>query len=198
MIDEKIVRLDMLETPFVEQTTRLLIDNFFSMFKGISKDPEILYRLFLPCLQLDLFYVLVKDNQAAGFAAVSDCRKRAILIREDVCISIFGPVKGKMMAWQLHKILSTPAVKDSKSGYIDFIATGSEYRRQKVAERLLTFAELNSDFNELYLDVLIDNLPAVYLYEKLNYRVECKKKNFFMRLAGVKPMVVMKKELYCD
>lgn len=193
--DEKFVRLDLLDTQLIEKTARLLVDSFFSMFKGISKDPEILCRLFLPCLQLDSTYVLLKENQVAGFIAVSDSRKRAIIIREDVCISIFGPVKGKMIAWQLHKILSVPAVTGTQSGYIDFIATAPEFRRQRVAERLLIFVESHCDFTELFLDVLIDNQPAVRLYEKLGYRVVCKKKSFLMRLAGVKTMVVMKKGL---
>ena len=60
-------------------------------------------------------------------------------------------------------MLSIPAVKGDRSGYVDCIATSPEYRRKGVGGQLLTFAEAGLDFDELYLDVLKDNLPAVSL-----------------------------------
>ena len=187
--------LNQLEASHVQQTAALLVDSFFSMFKGITKERELLQRLFTPCMQLDLIYVLLKDDRAAGLIAVSDSRRRAIVMKEETCVSVFGPVKGKILAWQLGKMLSIPAVKGDRSGYVDFIATSPEYRRKGVGGQLLTFAEAGLDFDELYLDVLKDNLPAVSLYEKMGYRTETLKKSILMRLAGIKAMYIMKKKL---
>ena len=187
--------LNQLEASHVQQTAALLVDSFYSMFKGITKERELLQRLFTPCMQLDLIYVLLKEDRVAGLIAVSDSRRRAIVMYEETCVSVFGPVKGKILAWQLGKMLSIPAVKGDRSGYVDFIATSPEYRRKGVGGQLLTFAEAGLDFDELYLDVLKDNLPAVSLYEKMGYRTESLKKSILMRLAGIKAMYIMKKKL---
>ena len=187
--------LNQLEASHVQQTAALLVDSFFSMFKGITKERELLQRLFTPCMQLDLIYVLLKEERVAGLIAVSDSRRRAIVMNEETCGSVFGPVKGKILAWQLGKMLSIPAVKGERSGYVDFIATSPESRRKGVGGQLLTFAEAGLDFDELYLDVLKDNLPAVSLYEKMGYRTESLKKSILMRLAGIKAMYIMKKKL---
>lgn len=187
--------LNQLEASQVQQTAALLVDSFYTMFKGITKEQELLRRLFTPCMQLDLIYVLLKEDRVAGLIAVSDSRRRAIVMKEETCVSVFGPVKGKILAWQLGKMLSIPAVKGDRSGYVDFIATSPEYRRKGVGGQLLTFAESGLDFDELYLDVLKDNLPAVSLYEKMGYRTETLKKSILMRLAGIKAMYIMKKKL---
>lgn len=187
--------LSQLEASQVQQTAALLVDSFYSMFKGITKERELLQKLFTPCMQLDLIYVLLKEDRVAGLIAVSDSRRRAIVMKEETCVSVFGPVKGKILAWQLGKMLSIPAVKGDRSGYVDFIATSPEYRRKGVGGQLLTFAESGLDFDELYLDVLKDNLPAVSLYEKMGYRTETLKKSILMRLAGIKAMYIMKKKL---
>ena len=169
--------LNQLEASHVQQTAALLVDSFFSMFKGITKERELLQRLFIPCMQLDLIYVLLKEERVAGLIAVSDSRRRAIVMNEETCVSVF------------------PAVKGERSGYVDFIATSPESRRKGVGGQLLTFAEAGLDFDELYLDVLKDNLPAVSLYEKMGYRTESLKKSILMRLAGIKAMYIMKKKL---
>ena len=46
--------LNQLEASHVQQTAALLVDSFYSMFKGITKERELLQRLFTPCMQLDL------------------------------------------------------------------------------------------------------------------------------------------------
>ena len=195
MQNTQIVTLDRLEEAQVEQAAALLVNSFYSMFKGLSKDRETLCRLFMPCMQRDLFQVLLREGQMAGIIGVSDCSRRAIVIDKASCVAVFGPAKGKIVAWQLYKILSVPAVKGPRDGYIDFIATAPEFKRCGVATQLFCHVESGWSFDRMYLDVLTDNHPAICLYEKLGYRIETVKKNVLMRLAGIKAMNVMKKEL---
>lgn len=195
MNNTMIVKLSDLEAHEVEQTVALWVDSFYPMFKGISKEHEKLRSLFMPCIQLDLCYVLLQNSQVAGFVAVSDYNRRAIMILEDACISTFGAPKGKILAWQLRKILSKPAVTQQDHGYIDFIATAPEFKRCGVATKLLAHIEQHTDFSCLYLDVLTSNHSAISLYEKSGYIVDAVKKNFWMRLAGIKEMNIMKKTL---
>lgn len=190
-----IAKLSDLDANMVEQTVALLVDSFHPIFKGISKEHEKLRRLFMPCIQLDLCYVLLQNSQVAGFVAVSDCNRRAIMILEDACISTFGARKGKILAWQLRKFLSKPAVTQQDHGYIDFIATDPEFKRCGVATKLLTHVEQNTDFSCLYLDVITSNHSAISLYKKSGYIVNAVKKSFWMRLAGIKEINIMKKTL---
>lgn len=189
------VALSALGAPYFEQTAALLVDSFYPMFRGISPKREILRRFFMPCILPEQFYVLLKGGHVAGFIARSDAQTRALAIREDVCISMFGRIKGTILARQLHPLLGVPAVSGGQRDYIDFLATAPEYKRQGVAAALLSAVETGSDCTELYLDVLSNNAPAIRLYEKLGYHTECVKKSFLMRLAGIKPMYSMKKVL---
>lgn len=190
-----VTKLSNLEAHAVEQTVALWVDSFFPMFKGISKDREALCRLFMPCIQSDLCYVLLQGKQVAGFVAVSDYNRRAIMILEDVCIATFGALKGKILAWQLRKMLSEPAVNQQAQGYIDFIATAPAFQRCGVATALLAHVERDTAFRWIYLDVLTTNHSAIFLYKKLGYTVDAVKNNIWMRFAGIKKMNVMKKEL---
>lgn len=71
----------------------------------------------MPCMQWDLFSVLVKEEEVAGVIAVSDAGRRTIMINEETCVFFaLDRAKGKILAWQLGKILSIPAVKDAQSG----------------------------------------------------------------------------------
>lgn len=70
----------------------------------------------MPCMQWDLFSVLVKEEEVVGVIAVSDTGRRMVMINEEACFFLFGRAKGKILAWQLGKILSIPAVKDAQSG----------------------------------------------------------------------------------
>ena len=190
-----IVKLSDLDDDRARLVTELLVDSFFPMFQGISKDRALLYRLFGPCLQPDLVDVLLQDGQIAGFVAASGCRQRAVVIRKDICIHVFGRVKGWVLAKQLHKLLSVPAVTEQTDGYIDFIATAPEFKRRGVAAALLAHVEQTAGYSRLYLDVITTNLPAIRLYEKVGYTVDTMKTSIWMRLARMKPMYIMKKEL---
>lgn len=193
MAKTEIRQLSTLEQQYFDQTLTLLINSFYSMFKKILKDKEVLCRLFAPCMQQDLFYVRLEGDVVAGLIAVSNLKRRAIEINQDVCISVFGKIKGKLFASQLSKILSEPEVNDSCSGYVDFLATNQNYRRKGVGASLLTFLKENMGYTDLYLDVLASNAPAISLYTKMGYEFVRVKKNILMRLAGIGKMYVMKK-----
>lgn len=195
MENTTIVKLSNLEESYVEEAAELLVNSFYSMFKGISKNREILCRLFTACMQQELFYVLLQNNKLAGIIAVSDSNQRAIVIHESICISLFGIFKGKILTRQLQRILSVPAVTEKEQGYVDFIATAASYKRCGVATRLLSYMEDEREYRYMYLDVLNSNHSAIRLYEKNGYHVESVKKNLWMFLAGIGAMHIMKKEL---
>lgn len=43
----------------------------------------------MPCMQWDLFSVLVKEEEVAGAIAVSDAGRRMVMINEKTCISLY-------------------------------------------------------------------------------------------------------------
>lgn len=67
-------------------------------------------------------------------------------------------------------------------GYVTNVAVLPEYRRKGIGERLLREAvrgarERGCDF--LSLEVRVGNDPAIRLYEKLGFRVQGRRKNFY-------------------
>lgn len=66
-------------------------------------------------------------------------------------------------------------------GYINNIAVGERYRRQGVAEELLSafirFGKANLAF--LTLEVRVSNAPAISLYEKLGFETVGRRKGYY-------------------
>lgn len=188
----KIVKLSELDESYVNQAAVLLVESFYTMVKGISKDREILCRLFAPSIRRDFFYVSVENGCITGIIGISDSQTRVLSINEEACISIFGRSKGKILLWQLRKIFEKPEVDNPKSGYVDFLAASTDHRRKGIGSSLLTFSD-TLGYSQMFLDVLAANTPAIRLYEKHGYELEKDHHNFLMRIVSMKKLNRMKR-----
>lgn len=72
---------------------------------------------------------------------------------------------GKMVGF----IAGDPRKRDN-TGWILTLAVEPEWRRQGIAEKLLTLCEEKMGMPRVKLTVRRSNLPAIHLYEKLGYK----------------------------
>lgn len=67
--------------------------------------------------------------------------------------------------------------------WIDWLGVQQEHRRHHIATELIKLAEKNArsmKCHKMFLDTSCMNFPAIYLYEKLGYKVEAQLKNHWL------------------
>ena len=61
---------------------------------------------------------------------------------------------------------------------IEYIGVLEEYRNKKIATRLLEYLN-NYELSNITLEVNINNLPAIKLYEKNGFKIASKRKKYY-------------------
>jgi len=80
-----------------------------------------------------------------------------------------GEVAGYIIFWT---VLDEAEIAD--------VAVAEQFKRQQIAERLINRCiEMNQDTRVIYLEVGIDNEPAVRLYKKLGFNVNGEIKDYY-------------------
>lgn len=94
---------------------------------------------------------------------------------------LVAKVDGKIVGYIMCRVetafkFDTLIPKVYKSGHIISIAVLKEYRRMGIGESLMKKAmeSLKNHYNcsEVYLEVRVSNMPAIKLYEKLNFKID--------------------------
>lgn len=89
-------------------------------------------------------------------------------------------------------------VESFEYAYLSNLAVSANYRRQGIAEQLLSACEeiaIEWEFNELYLHVLENNYPAKSLYQKAGYRLRDTEWTWGSLLFGQPRKLFMRKGL---
>lgn len=194
--DYKITKLNTLESGFRQQAVRLFVEGFYDMIKSISADKDVLFQLFEPALRNDMAYVCFDGEKVVGLLAYSDNKRRAFDIERSGVSRVFGSVKSRVIKTQLMFIIGKPAVKRDDEGYIDFLATDPACRGQGIATKMINYVAENAGIASLSLDVIGDNGNAIRLYRHLGFKTTEIQDNLLLRIAGIRKLLIMKKELY--
>lgn len=89
-------------------------------------------------------------------------------------------------------------VENFEYAYLSNLAVSANYRRQGIAEQLLSACEeiaIEWEFNDLYLHVLENNYPAKSLYQKAGYRLRDTEWTWGSLLFGQPRKLFMRKGL---
>ncbi len=67
---------------------------------------------------------------------------------------------------------------------INYIFVKEEYRKQKVAYRLLKYIIDNYNYQNITLEVNINNIPAINLYQKLGFKIVATRPKYYNGVDG--------------
>lgn len=98
----------------------------------------------------------------------------------------------------LVSVLAGKALGPYQSPYISNLAVGTEYRRQGIAQLMLSHCERVAwqwGFQDIYLHVLENNPQARPLYEKMGYRLQGPDPTWLESLLGRPQRLLLRKSL---
>lgn len=182
MKDCKITKYGDLDYCQKTQAVEIFLEGF-GHFITFSKDKDVLKQLFLDTFHPEFFMCYVEDGQVMGILGVATNKIRPVKFDNDVCVKLFGKIKGRMVSKQMNAVFQTPVVKEDRELYIDVLATAENARGKGVATTLLNWAFALEDFDSCYLEVFSKNEIARNLYEKMGFVIEKEKKISLMRFA---------------
>jgi len=179
-----------------KQAADIFLEGFGHMMT-FTKDKELLGSLFYEIMNPTLFICYVEDGEVLGILGLATNKERPLKFDSDICVRLFGKMKGKIISKQMNAIFQKQAVKADKDLYIDVLATAGKARGKGVATALLDYAFALKGFECCYIEVFSKNEPAKSLYQKMGFEVYKEEKFSFLTLAvsNFGYPIMMKKEL---
>lgn len=187
----EIKRLDELQGDYREDVARLYVENFNNKMKVMSKDKDVLIRIFKESFIPSMYYVCMYKDELVGIAACSSITKRANTFNKDLFIEEFGQVKGRILLGLVNLILAKPNSRTEDEGYIESVATHTEHRGKGVATSLFRYIHENSGHKRFILDVIHGNDNAKQLYETIGYKLYHVDKSVVLKVMNVEAMYLM-------
>ena len=158
------------------EVVEIFIDGF-GHFMTFTKDRNALRSLFLNALNPFYTYAFVENETVLGILALATNKVRPIKLEKELCINLFGGVKGRILCKQMNAIFQKQVVTMDTDLYIDVLATSKESRGRGVATRLIEYSLQLQGYEDYYIEVMSKNTNAKRLYEKIGF-VEFKKARF--------------------
>lgn len=194
-MDYRIISLSELNDKYINQAINLFVEGFYHMFKGITKDKSELQQLFKDSFNYNMIYVCLQDDRVTGFLGIGNSQKRAVTVNKETCQRLFGMFKGSMIYKQMSSMLEKITIQNENEGYIDYITTDAQFRGTGIGARLLQYICDNLPYNYYTLDVLIKNMAAIKLYEKLGFKRIKTSSNLIFMLNGFGKSTTMRLEV---
>ena len=151
------------------------------IFNGITYEQEFLIRI---CTFNDLDAVievnereLPEDYPFFFYKNILDDYPESFLVAQNK--------HGKIVAYIMWRVEKAPSINSLKYVYkahLVSIAVAEDYRRRGIATKLLSNsmkAIKKYKIHEYVLEVRVSNYTAIKLYEKLDYKIESIKKNYY-------------------
>lgn len=144
----------------------------FSQWLGyFSKDEKVISEAFAHMFVLEEFYVAVKDDKVAAFAACTDGRTKSVKLKKDELRRRLGYIKGTIASIALKKEFESLDEKfPDNTGSIEFVGTSKNFRREGAATDLLQYIVAHEPYDEFIISEVADtNTAAMELYTKAGF-----------------------------
>ena len=194
MQEYRIAGYGSLNTEQKEQAVEIFIEGFGHMMT-FSKDKDVLKALFQKGFHESLFLCYIEEEKVLGIMGIATNKVRPLKFDLEVCESLFGKMKGKILCRQMNAIFQTMVVKEEKELYIDILATAGNARGKGVATALLIYAFELQEYELCYIEVFSKNEIAARLYEKVGFAVYKKEIFSLMRFLGSGYPILMRKNI---
>ena len=197
MQEYKIIEYGNLDDVQKEQAVEIFLEGFGHMMT-FSKDRNTLKKLFFGIMNPSFFRCYVEQGQVLGIIGLATNKVRPLKFDCDVCIELFGKMKGKILSKQMNAIFQAPVVKGDRDLYVDVLATSEKARNKGVATTLLEHAFDLKEFDCCYIEVFSKNERARRLYDKMGFSIYKKKKMALLHLAVSGAGYPIKMKRWCD
>ena len=187
----EIVKLSELDDSQLNQAVDVFIEGFYNTLQSVSKDKEILHKLFKNAFDSDMTYAYLREGEAVGFLGLADYQKRPIKLSEEIFVEVLG-ASGKRLYKAVSLSMEKVIVNDSNEIWIDYIATNPKYRSMGIGKKLIEYVCANLDYGYIRLMVLSKNPRAIAFYEKAGFKKESEKLKLLVFLQGFGKEITMR------
>ena len=178
-----------------DKISKIFVDGFYQWLLYFSKDKKKLMNAFSHMFNTDIFYVALSDGQLCGIAACSDGKAKSIHLEKRKLQKHLGLVKGTIAYVFLKREFEEkqyPFPIEPDTGYIEFVATSSEYRGKGVASEIITSIFRETPHTNYVLEVADTNHKAVSLYTKLGFKEFKRVAEKHSKRTGINHLVYMR------
>jgi len=190
----EIIKLSGLDETQINQAFDVFVEGFYNVMSSISKDKQVIHRLFKDAFDYDMAYAYVQDGEVVGFLGVADHIKRPVKFNREAFVEIMGGFAGKMMYKGVSSAMEKPNAKDPHQIYIDYLATSPDHRSKGIGSKLISFVRDDLGYRNIELEVFSKNPRAIRFYEREGFRVVGSKRDFMVRMQGFGYRIIMRWE----
>ena len=187
----QIKRLSEVKNYSKEELAKLYVESFKNKMGAVSKDSNILEKMFINSFNPNYYYVCLDGEKVIGMAACSTHLERSNFFNKKDLIDLLGRVKGNIALFLINAMLAKPNAKNETEGYIESVATHKDYRGQGIATALFNYIHENTHYNHYILDVIHGNDNAKHLYESLGYKVYKVETGIAYKMMKIKALYLM-------
>ena len=146
-------------------------EGFSQWLSYFSKDERTIAAAFAHMFVLEEFYIAVKDDKVAAFAACTDGRTKSVKLQKDELRRHLGYIKGTIASIVLKKEFESLDENFPRdTGSVEFVGTSKNFRRQGAAMDLLQYIVAYEPFDEFMINEVADtNTAAMNLYTKAGF-----------------------------
>lgn len=152
---------------------------------------ELVQTFMARSLRIECFRLVELEGQVAGVLALTQPATRGLAIDKAFLKDKVGWFQAKIIEWGMKEV-THPLKLREQTAYIEFVGVKKAFRRQGIAQFMMSQVIKDPDYAVYMLDVKDSNHKARTLYEKLGF-VEWKKKpKAFLSLhQDVKEFIIM-------
>jgi ribosomal protein S18 acetylase RimI-like enzyme len=178
-----------------DKISKVFVDGFYQWLLYFSKDKMKLANAFSHMFNADIFYIALSDGQPCGIAACSDGKAKSVHLEKRKLQKHLGLIKGTLTYVILKREFEEkqyPFPIEPDMGFIEFVATSSNYRDKGVASEIITNIFNETPYANYVLEVADTNYAAVNLYTKLGFKEFKKVAEKHSKINGINYLVYMK------
>ena len=190
----EIVKLSELDDNQLNQAVDVFIEGFYNTLQSVSKDKDILHKLFKNAFDGNMTYACLQDGCAVGFLGLADFQKRPIKLSEEIFAEVLG-ASGKRLYRAVSLSMEKIIVNNPNEIWIDYIATNPSCRSTGIGQKLIEYICANLDYGYIRLMVLSKNPRAIAFYEKTGFKKENEKLKLLVFLQGFGKEVTMRRNI---
>ena len=189
---KEIKRLSELDEKQVNQSINVFVEGFHNVFASISKDKEILHKLFKSSFDYEMTYAYLQDGEAVGILSLADYKARPLKLNKEIFMEIMSGFIGNLVYSQICKALEKPHAINSQEIFIDYIATSPMCRSKGIGTQLIEFVRDTLGYKHIALEVFSKNQRAKELYERLGFKVTNVKRDLMTIFQGFGKRIFMR------